>query len=152
MIARTTAATLAVAIGALVSLSACNTMKSARDRVVRAPARCADQTVQVYFEQDSAEIGKESQAVISAAAQASKTCAVTGVDVTGLADATGAPDANLDLSRRRAEAVTAALAKAGVPAETVKIAAAGQNGAVNAAGQARPLRRRADVVLHMTAR
>jgi len=152
MISRTTAATLAVAIGALVSLSACNTVKSARDRVVRAPAHCADQTVQVYFEQDSAEIGKESQAVIAAAAQASKTCAVTGVDVTGLADATGAPDANLDLSRHRAEAVTAALAKAGVPAETVRIAAAGQNGAVNAAGQARPLRRRADVVLHMTAR
>ncbi len=152
MIARTTAATVAVAIGALLSLSACNTMKHGRDRVVLAPARCADQTVQIYFEKDSAEIGKESQAVITAAAQASKACAVTGVDVIGLADATGAADANVDLSRRRAVVVTAALAKAGVPAETVKIAAGGQNGSVTAAGQARPLRRRTDVVLHMAPR
>jgi len=152
MIARTTVASFAVAIGVAASLSACGTLKGARDRVVRAPAHCGDQAVQIYFDKDSAEIGKESQAVIAAAAQASKTCAVTAVDVTGLADATGAPDANFDLSRHRAEAVTAALAKAGVPAETVRIAAAGQNGAVTAAGQARPLRRRVDVVLHLTAR
>ncbi len=152
IIARTAAANLMLGAALLVGLSACMTMNRGRDRIVRAPVACVDQTVQVYFEESSAELTKEGRAVIGAAAGASKACMVTGVDVLGLADATGAPDASLDLSKRRAQVVTDALAKAGVPAETVTIGAAGQSGAVNAAGQARPLRRRADVVLHMKPR
>jgi len=151
IIARTAAANLLLGAALLAGLSACTTTHR-RDRIVRAPVACADQTVQVYFEESSAELTRESQAVIGAAAQASKVCVVTRVEVLGLADATGAPDANLDLSKRRAEVVTAALAKAGVPAAAVTIAAAGQSGAVNTAGQTRPLRRRADVVLHMKPR
>ena len=156
IIARTAAGKLmlgaALLMGLSGGLSACATANRGRDRIVRAPVSCADQTVQIYFEQSSAELTRESHAVIGAAARASSGCMVTGVDVLGLADASGAPDASLDLSKRRAQVVTAALAKAGVPAETVTIAAAGQSGAVNAAGQPRLLRRRADVVLHMKPR
>ncbi len=44
------------AIAALtLSLGACGTVQTVRERLVRAPARCVDQTVQIYFDADSAE-------------------------------------------------------------------------------------------------
>ena len=58
----------AVVLMTVVGLSGCSTMEQARARIVRAPARCVDQTVQIYFEADSAEVTKESKAVITAAA------------------------------------------------------------------------------------
>jgi outer membrane protein OmpA-like peptidoglycan-associated protein len=74
---------------------------------------------------------------------------VASVDVLGLSDAVGAADANLELSKRRAQSVTAALTAAGLPAGEFRVGAAGQAGAVTADGKARPLRRRVDVVLHL---
>lgn len=145
--ARTAAvATLVMALGA------CATVQKARDRLVRAPARCVDQTVQIYFEPDSAELTSEGRAVIRAAADGARGCEVTAVEVLGLADAAGAPDANLELSKRRAQSVTAALASAGLPAAEFKLAAAGQAGSVTADGKAAPLRRRADVTLRLSGR
>ena len=141
-------ATIAILI---LGLSACATVKSGRDRIVRAPARCVDQTVQIYFEPDSAEVTKEGRAVLNMAATESKACTVTGVDVLGLADAVGTPDANLELSKRRAQAVTETLTAAGLPAAEFKVGAAGQAGATDARG-ARLLRRRTDVVLHLSPR
>jgi outer membrane protein OmpA-like peptidoglycan-associated protein len=147
------AASLALALtaGVAMALSACTTMPTSRDRIVKAAPQCVDQTVQIYFEPFSADVTKEGRAVLAAAAQQSKPCKVTSVDVVGLADAVGAPDANLELSKRRAKAVTAALAGVGLPAGEFKLAAAGEQGAVTASGQARPLRRRADIVLHLAA-
>lgn len=137
------------AIAALaVALVGCATINKARDRIVRAP-HCADQTTQIYFEPDSAELTKEGRAVIGAAAAAAKGCAVAAVEVMGLADAVGAPGANLELSRRRAQSVTAALASAGLPDAEFKISAAGQAGSVTADGSTAPLRRRADVILRL---
>jgi outer membrane protein OmpA-like peptidoglycan-associated protein len=144
--------TIAVTAVLVLTLSACATMKSARDRIVRAPARCTDQTVQIYFEPDSALVTKEGRAVLNLAAKDSHGCKVTGVDVLGLADSVGAPDANLELSKRRAQAVTEALATAGLPNAEFKMAAAGQAGAVNSQGDPRLLRRRTDVVLHLSPR
>lgn len=138
----------AVVLMTVVGLSGCSTMEQARARIVRAPARCVDQTVQIYFEADSAEVTKESKAVITAAARGLKSCRVAGVDVLGLADATGDPQANLELSKRRAQSVSQALAVAGLPAAEFMVSAAGQAGAVTKDGQA-PLRRRTDVVLHL---
>ena len=141
------AATVAVL---MLGLSACATVKSARDRIVRAPNRCVDQTVQIYFEPDSAEVTKEGRAVLNLTAKDSQAnCKVTGVDVLGLADSAGAADVNLELSKRRAQSVTAALTAAGLPAADFKLAAAGQAGATNKKGDMRPLRRRTDVVLHL---
>ena len=56
----------AVAMLAL-GLSACTTTVKTRDQIVRAP-RCVDQTVQIYFEPDSAEVTKEGRAVLNLAA------------------------------------------------------------------------------------
>jgi outer membrane protein OmpA-like peptidoglycan-associated protein len=138
------AATVAAAL-----VSGCATVQSARARLVRAPARCVDQAVQIYFDADSAELTREGRMVITQAASGAVGCRVASVEVTGLADAQGAPGANLELSRRRAAAVAQALAANGLPAAEFKVTAAGQAGAVTAEGRAAPLRRRADVILHL---
>jgi len=140
-----TAAALALAAG----LASCAGFHSRHGRLVTAPAHCADRTVQIYFDAESAELTPEGRAVIEAAAGAARPCRVGSVEVLGLADAVGAPDANLDLSNRRAHAVAAALAAAGLPAAQYRLAAAGQAGAITPSGHAAPLRRRADVVLHL---
>jgi outer membrane protein OmpA-like peptidoglycan-associated protein len=138
------AATVALALGG------CTTVHDARARIVRTPAACADQTVEIYFEPESAEVTREGRAVISAAAAQAKGCTVRGIEVLGLADAAGAPGANLELSKRRAQSVTAALSAAGLPVAKF-VTAAGQAGSTAADGTSAPLRRRADVVLHLSA-
>ena len=90
--------------------------------------------------------------MISAAAKPAKRCRVLNVEVVGLADATGAPGANLELSKRRAASVTAALAASGLPTKDLKVTAGGQAGATTADGKSAPLRRRAEVVMHMAPR
>lgn len=129
-------------------LAGCSTIT--RDQIVKAPASCEDMTVQIYFEPDSAEVTKEGEAVLRTAAAAARNCKVDRVRVLGLADAAGAPAANLELSKRRAAAVTAALAATGLPAAEFDLAAAGQSGAVTPAG-AQPLRRRADISVELSA-
>lgn len=139
------------AVAALtLSLGACGTVQTVRDRIVRAPVRCVDQTVNIYFEPDSSEVTNEGRAVIRQAATDSQGCKVGRVEVLGLSDAAGGADANLELSKKRAQSVTAALAAAGLPAGEFQVAAAGQAGATTSDGKAQPLRRRVDVVLHMT--
>ena len=132
-------------------LAGCAAMRT-RDSIVKAPASCADSTVQIYFEPDSDAVTDEGRAVIKAAADAAAGCDVERVEVLGLADAAGAPNANLELSKRRAQSVTAALASVGLPAAEFQVSAAGQAGAVTTDGKAQPLRRRADVVLHLKPR
>jgi len=142
---------LTTLIALATGLAACSSMPMSRAHIVKAAPRCVDQTVQIYFEPGAAEVTKEGRAVLAAAAAQSRTCKVASVEILGLADATGAPDANLELSKRRAQSVTAALAAVGLPAGEFKVAAAGQTGATTPDGKAQPLRRRADVVLHLSA-
>lgn len=128
----------------------CTTMTSARDRIVTREASCADVTAEIYFEPDSAEVTKEGRAVLRAAADQAKGCQVDKVLVMGLADAAGAPAANLELSRQRASSVTQALAASGLPAAELDLSAAGQAGSTTTGGDNRPLRRRADVTLKLS--
>ncbi|MEO8114957.1 MAG: OmpA family protein [Phenylobacterium sp.] len=137
------------ALGLSLALGACATLQKARDRIVKPTPRCLDQTVQVYFEAQSAEVTKEGRAVIAQAASAAKGCVVKDVEVLGLADAAGDPNANLELSKKRAQSVSAALAAAGLPAAELHMSAAGQSGASTPDGANAPMRRRADVVLHL---
>jgi len=122
---------------------------SGRERYVRLPPRCADETVAIYFELESAAITREGQQVIHEAAGAARGCEVLHVEVEGLSDAAGAPAANLALSRRRAEAVARALTANGLPAADFHVAAAGQTGALTSDGRAAPLRRRAQLTLRL---
>jgi peptidoglycan-associated lipoprotein len=137
---------LALAVG----VSGCTTMRNARDRIVRAPKVCQDVTVPVYFEPNEAEITRDGRRVISASAAQAKGCSVDSVRVLGLADAAGEPQANLELSKKRAASVADAIAKAGLPAAEFEVAAAGQAGAVNKDGQTAPVRRRADITLKLS--
>lgn len=138
-----------VAVAAVLGSAGCATVQQARARLVRAPARCVDQTVAIYFAPDQAELTPEGRMVIAQAASTARACKVTSIEVLGLADSAGQPGANLELSRKRAQSVTAALTANGLPAADFKMTAAGQAGATTAGGQAAPLRRRADVTLHL---
>jgi outer membrane protein OmpA-like peptidoglycan-associated protein len=137
---------------AAVLASGCTNMPASREQLVKAPAHCVDQAVQIYFDPDSAELTREGRMVIHQAAGAAAGCRVASVEVIGLADAQGAPGANLELSKRRAAAVAAVLEADGLPAAEFKVGAAGQAGAVTPEGKAAPLRRRADVILHLAPR
>ncbi len=143
---------VAITIGAGLAVSGCASSGNPRDRIVQATATCEDITVQIYFEPDSAEVTKEGRAVLSQAATQAKPCKVDRVLVLGLADAVGAPAANLEISKQRAASVTRALEAIGLPAAEFDLTAAGQSGAITASGDARLLRRRADVTVELSAR
>ena len=142
----------AAIVAAGLALSGCGTVQSARDRIVRYVSPCETQTVQIYFEASDAEITPEGRQVLAQAAQVPRECRVHRVTVLGLADAAGDPNANMELSRRRAQSVTAALTAAQLPEAQYEVSAAGQSGSVTADGRTAPLRRRVDVVLHLTRR
>ena len=139
----------AIATLAAGALAGCSSMGGGRAALVKAPPKCADQTVQIYFEPWSVEITPEGRSVIDTAAASLRSCHVRTVEVLGLADAAGSPQANLELSQRRALSVSSALAAAGLPAAEFKLAAAGQQGAVTPDGKTAPLRRRVDVTLRV---
>ncbi len=131
-------------VAALAGLSACARLPHPRAEV------CPDIRFQIYFEPDSATLTDEGLAVVSTAAAGARSCRVDGVQVLGLADAAGSPQANLALSQARAAAVSRALAANGLPAARFDEVAAGQAGAVTPSGDLRPLRRRVDVTLSLS--
>jgi outer membrane protein OmpA-like peptidoglycan-associated protein len=141
---------MAAGVALMVALSGCASMKTGRDAIVKAPKVCQDVTIPVYFEPNDAEITREGRRVISAGAAEAKGCSVDSVRVLGLADAAGDPAANLELSKKRAASVADAIQKAGLPAAEFEVAAAGQAGSVTAAGEVRPVRRRADITLKLS--
>lgn len=144
--------TSAAIVAASLALSACSTVQGARERIVRYVSPCESQTVAIYFETDQADLTPEGQRVIAEAAQNVRSCRVERVSVLGLADAAGDPNANLALSKRRADSVAAALALAQLPTATFEVSAVGQAGAITTDGKAAPLRRRAEVTLHVARR
>jgi outer membrane protein OmpA-like peptidoglycan-associated protein len=138
-------------LATMVALGGCQTMRSARDRLVRAPKVCQDVTVPIYFEPNVAQVSPDGRRVIAAAAAQARGCRVEAVRVMGLADAAGDPAANLELSKRRAASVADAIARARLPTAEFDVAAAGQAGAVTKDGELQPVRRRADVTLKLKA-
>jgi outer membrane protein OmpA-like peptidoglycan-associated protein len=79
-----------------------------------------------------------------------KGCVVEKARVVGLADAVGASDVNLALSKRRAQSVTQALTKAGFAQVEIDQMSVGDIGATNTAGAAAPLRRRAAIFFDLS--
>lgn len=137
----------AILAGMTFSLLGCTTPPTARERIVVAGPRCEPTTLQIYFDPNSAEVTPEGLAVIEQTARRARGCVVQSVKILGLADASGAPQANLDLSKRRAHAVIAALASSGLPAADFEAAGLGDEGAQEGDGSNAPLRRRVDVAL-----
>jgi outer membrane protein OmpA-like peptidoglycan-associated protein len=123
-------------------LTACATMPAPR-----AAGPCADQTLSIYFADNSAELTAPARAVIADAAHQARQCPVREVEVVGLADYRGPADANLALSRQRAETTAHALEQVGLPAPRFTVSAQGEAGAVAAPGVAVPMRREVQVVI-----
>ncbi len=141
---------LAVVGAAAVMLSGCGTLSGFRRAAV--PNACQDLTVSIYFERDSAAITREAQAVIKGAGERTRGCALGQVDVTGLADSVGDPDVNLVLSKKRADAVRAAVERLGFSTVNFNVGAVGESGAMTASGDDKPLRRRTDVTFRLKPR
>jgi outer membrane protein OmpA-like peptidoglycan-associated protein len=110
--------------------------------LVRAPELCVDQTTPIYFAPGSAALSQPARTLIADTAQRLRDCRIVDVRVTGLADSSGTPEANLAVSQKRAEAVVEALAGEGLPAPAIELAAAGDAGRADA-----PMRRRAEILI-----
>lgn len=147
------AVTLVAAAGVIMALAGCASSSGPwrmwRKPVAAAPATCADFQSTVYFQQDSAALVPEAREVLESARDQARGCVVKAVRVVGLADAVGATEANLILSRRRAETVSTALARHGFNKVDIDRTAMGDAGAVAESGAAAPMRRRADILFDL---
>lgn len=86
-----------------------------------AEAATAVLPARIYFETGSAEIGEKGQETIRALADRAAGGSGLRLDLTGLTDRTGDLATNEALSKRRAEAVRAALVARGVPEAAVSL-------------------------------
>ena len=135
------------------ALTGCQTSRARYSGpLIARPANCVDIDFPIYFEGGSASVTREADRRIVDASQRANGCRVTGIDVMGLADAPGAPEVNYLLSQRRAKAVAEALRRRGFRAVEPNEGAAGAINATAASGAERPLRRRADVAIHLAPR
>jgi len=146
------AASLAALMAAAAALAGCESAPKMHMPAFFSPPSCADFAVAIYFEPESAAVTPEAKALIRGAMAHARRCQVSGVDVVGLADAPGASAANLQLSKDRAAAVTAALSESGLDHVDVNTTALGDEGALAHGGEVRPMRRRVNVTFHLAPR
>jgi outer membrane protein OmpA-like peptidoglycan-associated protein len=142
---RTKAWALAAAGVGAMALGACSSMQKVQSWAGGSP--CRDTTVTLYFETGSDAVSDVGGQIIGVTASRLKRCRVTEITLLGLADPSGSPQSNLDLSKRRADHVLDAFVHAGLPVPKYTLVAAGANGAVDAAGAVEPVRRRVDVTV-----
>jgi outer membrane protein OmpA-like peptidoglycan-associated protein len=136
----------AVAVGALAAgCTTTNPWPKSRSQIVQTAPSCEDFSVQIYFESQSAKLTNEARSVLKSADALATGCKVASVRVIGLADAVGAPGANLALSKQRADVVMKAMGKMGYGNVEFDVGAAGDAGAMTSDGENRPLRRRTDI-------
>jgi OOP family OmpA-OmpF porin len=84
----------------------------------------------VNFGTASSTIDAESVGLLDAVVGALRRCPATRITISGHTDSVGAPDVNLDLSQRRADAVADYLVAAGIDAKRIKTAGFGATKAV----------------------
>lgn len=84
-------------------------------------------SLKVYFGSGSASVNAESQATLDQAARLFREGSPIVMIVAGGADTVGAPDSNLALSIRRAEAVVDGLVARGIPAERLQLVGRGNS-------------------------
>jgi OmpA-OmpF porin, OOP family len=77
----------------------------------------------ILFETGSAELSKQSLALLDHLIEVVQRCREASIEVAGHTDSQGSPESNLDLSKRRAEAVTSYIGEAGI--DTSRITSAG---------------------------
>ncbi len=133
----------ALAAAALIALNGC----AGAGRLTWPMSPCHETTVSLYFESGADAVPDLGLQIIAATATRLRGCHVREIRLLGLADPSGSPAANLDLSARRANHVLDAFVKAGLPVPKYTLVAAGGNGAVTPDGAVEPLRRRVEVTV-----
>lgn len=88
-------------------------------------AQLAEETIE--FSSGSARLAPQSTGLIRKLADVIKSCPQADLEVAGHTDNVGGDERNLELSRRRAEAVVQALAGAGAPADRLSAAGYGES-------------------------
>jgi hypothetical protein len=104
-----------IASAAAVLLTACQQQNQA----VSSPPPPPQKNFSVFFDTSQATLSPESMATVAAAASSFKASGAHSVAVSGHTDTTGPAAYNLDLSKRRAAAVSAELQRNGVPAGAI---------------------------------
>ena len=117
--------------------------------VAPAPLASQGRSFRVFFDFDKASLTREGERVVRNAAETYRRTGAARIEVTGYTDLSGTPRYDLDLSKRRADAVRAALAAQGVPAGSINESWRGkQNPLVSTAdGVREPQNRRVDIIL-----
>ncbi len=129
---------------ACASLAGCETVH----RTVS--STCRDTKLTLYFESSSETLTDAGRQIVELTARRLRGCTVKELSLLGLADPTGLAATNLTLSQHRADNVLEAFVKAGLPVPKYTLVAAGDKGAVTAAGAVVPVRRQVDVTLVMS--
>jgi outer membrane protein OmpA-like peptidoglycan-associated protein len=103
----------------------------------------------VYFDLRSAALTTRARQLVAEAAQSARSGAGARIEVGGHADRSGTPQANMALSRRRAEVVAAELRRQGVRREDITVTAFGetQPAVPTADGAREPQNRRVEIVI-----
>ena len=139
-----------VAVG--LTAAGCNLAPTmSRSDIVAEPSACQAKRFEVYFTEGEARLTDVARQAIGLTATQLQACRIDKVQVIGLADASGAANANQSLSERRAIAVAEALRAAGWPAPAFDVGGVGAEGATTA-GVNEPMRRRTEVLVEASPR
>jgi|JI10StandDraft_1071094.scaffolds.fasta_scaffold96741_5 peptidoglycan-associated lipoprotein len=109
------------------------------------PAACPPRQMVFYFGSWETELNAIALEEIKTAQTALKDCVIERVNIVGMAGAPGDVAANVEVSKKRAETVAAALEKAGWPRSAFVVDAKGEDGAITSDGLEAPMRRRVEV-------
>ena len=108
---------------------------------------CQNESLTLYFDTGSDVLTDAGRQIVALTAGRLASCKVRELRLLGLADPTGSPAANLDLSRRRADRVLDAFVHNGVPVPKYTLVARGDQGAITPSGAIEPIRRQVDVTV-----
>ena len=106
---------------------------------------CMPQKMVFYFGSWETALNELSQKEIRMVQSKLTGCSIDSVQIIGMAGAPGDVEANMDVSRKRAEIVADALAAGGWPRDRFTIEVHGEEGSTTADGLIKPMRRRAEV-------
>jgi outer membrane protein OmpA-like peptidoglycan-associated protein len=120
------AGVVALVVAGVIALAASTVMgkKAPAGTAGAAPAAAtaAAALPRIYFEVDSDALPADATAVLAGVADAARANPAAAVLISGYHDATGNPEHNADLAKRRAQAVRHALEANGVPPERLQLA------------------------------
>jgi OOP family OmpA-OmpF porin len=106
---------------------------------------CLDTGFDIYFATGQTDLNSSAEAVIEQISKAYEPCDVSLLMVEGHADASGDAETNLMISEKRSLSVVAALVKAGISADRVRVVPLGEQEAITEDGLIEPQNRKTTV-------